>query len=171
MLLIGVGFDRLWSMPLPVKAVLLALGGFIIWSYNGFWLFREKLGFHEITEGMEWLKSRSARGSQLYVHDANVPTYLYYTELHPDKAHFASLLGAHRLKWDDDYTGISSGIRDTAYFLYTGGFPEGERERRTKQLETNMRQVGYFEKYICYVFVYVPKSPQDTAGSAGTTPN
>ena len=171
MLLIGVGFDTAWRLPIPVKALLVALGCFIIWSYNGFWLFNKKLGFHEITEGMAWMAEKGARGDQLYVHDANVPTYIYYTELHPDKAHWASLLGARRLTWEDDYTQVSSNIKDTAYFLYTGGFPDGERERRTKQIETNMRQVGYFEKYICYVFVYVPRPTQDTAASVGTTPN
>jgi len=120
---------------------------------------------------MSWIRAKGGRGDQLYVHDANVPTYIYYTELHPQKARWAMLLGACRLKWDDDYTQVTKNIKDTAYFLYTGGFPDGERERRTKQIETNMRQVGYFEKYICFVYEYVPKTAQDTGSASGTTPN
>jgi hypothetical protein len=189
MLLIGVGFDAFWK-PLPIRlelvrsalgadsrrvlrfrGLLVLLAAFIVWSYNGFWLFREKLGFHEITEGMAWIQGRGGRGSQLYVHDANVPTYIYYTELHPDRRQWAPLLGAHRLKWDEDYVQLSAGIKDTAYFIYTGGFPQPERERRVQQLETSLRQIDYFEKYICYVFEYVPKQAHDTAASAGTTPN
>jgi hypothetical protein len=171
MLLIGIGLDTAWRLPLPVKAFLVVLGGFILWSYNGFWLFREKMGFHEITEGMAWIRDRGGKGSQLYVHDANVPTYIYYTELHPGRAEWSPLLGARRLSWEDDYRKITAGIRDTAYFIYTGGFPEGERTRRTQEIESNMRQIAYFEKYICYVFVYVPKAAQDAAAGSGTTPN
>jgi 4-amino-4-deoxy-L-arabinose transferase-like glycosyltransferase len=167
LLLIGCGLDLLVQKKLGATTIL--IGAFLVWSYNAFWLFHEKLGFHEITEGMAWIRARGAKGSELYVHDANVPTYIYYTELHPKRAQWSSLFGAHKLKWSDDYKEITAPIKDTAYFLYTGGFPEGEKNKRTAEIETHMRQVGYFEKYICYVYVYVPKA--DSGASSGTTPN
>ena len=81
------------------------------------------------------------------------------------------MLGAHRMHWDSNYTEVTQNLRDTAYFLYTGGFPQAERDNRTKQIEVNMRQVAYFEKAICFVFVYVPKNRQDTTASEATMPN
>ncbi len=176
MLLIGIGFDTLWRLPVYVKALLLVLGVFMARAQGNFSLFYEYFGFHEITEGMAWIQARGGRGDQLYVHDANVPTYIYYTELHPDRERWRPLFGAHRLTWQDNYSEVTAAIKDTAYFLYTGGFPDhsgGERERRTSEIATRMRQVDYFEKYICFVFVYVPRSDQDTASgvSSGTTPN
>lgn len=165
LMLIGAGLDALLKTRLwPVFALVAAFAACAYPAQR----FRHPHDSYEITKGMDWIQARGGRGPELYVHDANVPTYIYYTELHPKKAHYASLLGAHRLKWDDDYTQITRGIKDTAYFLYTGGFPEGEREKRTKQIEQNLRQVDYFEYAICFVYVYVPKGSIDTAG---TTPN
>jgi hypothetical protein len=168
LLLLGAGFDALLRMRVPVWPLLILVGVFDAWAYADVQLLKHPYQFHEITKGMDWIQACGGCGPALYVHDANVPTYIYYTELHPKKARYASLLGAHRLKWDDDYAQITRGIKDTAYFLYTGGFPEGERTKRTKEIEQNMRQVGYFEDAICFVFIYVPKRSMD---SSGTTPN
>lgn len=172
MLVLAAGFEFLWKSALPLRILLSLVGGFMIYAYNGFWLLKTPLKFHEITEGMAWLRDvKHAKASQIFIHDANVPTYIYYTELHPQKAQWASLVGAHRLTWDNDYSQITKTWKDTAYFLYTGGFPEGERNRRTKEIEQNMRQIDYFEKYICFVYEYVPKTAQDSTATSGTTPN
>lgn len=171
LVLIGIGFETLWKTRLPVKALLIVVGGYNAWAYTALHLVRHPYEFHEITKGLDWMHARGAHGSQLYVHDANTPTYIYYTELHPQKARYASLLGARRLIWSDDYAEVTKGVKDTAYFLYTGGFPDSEKEKRTKQIEQNMRQVGYYEYAICFVYVYVPKAAQDTTAASGTTPN
>ncbi|MEO6833803.1 MAG: hypothetical protein ABI378_14250 [Chitinophagaceae bacterium] len=172
MLLLAAGFEFLWKLAMPLRILLTLVGCFMIYAYNGFWLLRTPLKFHEITEGMTWLRDvKHAKGSQLFIHDANVPTYIYYTELHPQKARWASLVGAHRLTWDTDYTQLTKNWKDTAYFLYTGGFPDGERNKRTKEIEQNMRQIDYFEKYVCFVYEYVPKTTQDSTVKSGTTPN
>lgn len=172
MLIIGVGLDVLMQGAKPVKLFAGALGLYMLYACSGVFYAFHPLRFHEITNGLEWIRDRGGRGDQLYVHDANVPTYIYYTELHPQKAQWAPLYGAHRLTWEDDYTEVTAAIRDTAYFIYTGGFPEGERTRRTSEIEKNMEQVGYFERDICFVYVYAPRSASDTASAgSGTTPN
>jgi hypothetical protein len=172
MLLMGVGFDVLMQQIRPVRFAAAALGLYMLYAGSGFYFIRHPLRFHEITNGLGWIRDRGGRGDQLYVHDANVPTYIYYTQLHPQKAQWAQLYGAHKLTWEDDYTELTKNLRDTAYFIYTGGFPEGERARRTAEIERNMKQVAYFEKDICFVFVYAPKSAPDTASAgSGTTPN
>lgn len=172
LIVIGIGFETLWKQQWPVKALLVVVGGYNAWAYTALHLIPHPYKFHEITKGMDWISARGAGGRSLYVHDANVPTYIYYTELHPQKAKYASLLGAKRLTWGDDYAEVTKSVTDTAYFLYTGGFPDPEKEKRTKQIEQNMRQVGYYEYAICFVYVYVPKQAQDTvAVASGNTPN
>jgi hypothetical protein len=157
LLLIGVGYTTAWKLPVAVRCLLVVLGLFIVSNYTSFKYLGKKFGFHEITEGMAFVKSSGGRGDQLYVHHASIPTYKYYTELHPDREQWRQLYGAHLVNWDADYTAVTRGVKDTAYFLITGGFDEDERLHRTHDIEQNMRQVGYFEKYICCVYVYVPK--------------
>ena len=82
---------------------------------------------------------------------------MYYTQLHPGKENWESLTGAHILSWDADYSQVTAGLQDTTYFIYTGGFPDAERNHRTAQIEKNMREVSYAARYICYVYGYVPK--------------
>ncbi len=156
-ILIGVGFDCLWSFRSWIlKGALLLVGAFniiaaphrVIHPYE----------FHEITRGMDWIKARGAHGSNLYIENASVPAYIYYTQLHPENAKWTPLLGAHQLNWNDDFSQVTENIKDTAYFLYTGGFTPEERQRRTHEIEQNMQQVAYFEHVVCYVFVYAPKS-------------
>lgn len=172
MLIIGVGFDVLMQQAKPVRVLAAGLGLYMLYACAGFFYISRPLRFHEITNGLEWLRARGVTGDHLYVHDANVPTYIYYTELHPGKAQWSGLYGAHKLTWQDDYTKLTKPLRDTTYFLYTGGFSEDERNRRTAEIGQNMKQVGYFEKDICFVFVYVPRPSADSAATgAGTTPN
>lgn len=156
-LVIGIGLERLWNLKLPIKVLLVLVGGYDAQAYAATHLLSHPFELHEITKGMDWIIARGGRGNQLYVHDASVPTYIYYTELHPRKAKWSLLLGAQRLQWETDYAELTKNQRDTTYFLYTGGFPNSEKDKRTKQLEQHMQQIAYFEYAICYVYVYVPK--------------
>ncbi len=168
-ILIGIGFDWLWSFKSWIsKGALLLVGAFnviaaphrVVRPYE----------FHEITNGMDWIKSRGARGNNLYIENATVPAYIYYTRLHPQKEKWTPLLGAHKLNWDDNFTQLTNNIKDTAYFLYTGGFTDEERQRRTHEIEQNMQQVAYFEHAVCYVFVYIPKHPTELNAHASAHP-
>jgi hypothetical protein len=161
--LLGYGVDQLWRVRFfPIKVALVYVGVFMIWNFNMFWLFERKLGFQELTEGMDYLKVKGAKGDQLFVHDASVPPYIYYTELHPDKNNYQALLGAHILTWDQNYADVTLNVSDTAYFIYTGGFPDHERNKRTAEIEKNMQQVDYFRKNDWFVFVYT-YAPKYTA--------
>jgi len=160
LILFGVGFNEVWRIKfVVVKLLLIWMGVFMIQNFNMFWLFERKLGFHEITAGFEYIKEKGGEGSQVYVHHASTPTYIYYTEMHPDREQYSMLTGAHKLTWDTDYNQLTSSIRDTAYFLYTGGFPDHERDRLTSTIEKNMVQVDYFrpEEWIVFVYTYAPK--------------
>jgi len=158
LVLTGFGMQKLMEMKsavLQIVVVLVALVSIynasmlrILWQYEG---------FHEITFGMSYLKQQKVNGSHLYVHDGCGPAFIYYTKLHPNKSEWEELNSAKILKWDSDYAVETKDTRDTVYFLYTG-LPHEEKIKRTSQIEQNMKQVDYFEKYVCYVYGYAPKS-------------
>jgi hypothetical protein len=159
LVLIGFGMEKIMGIKSIVLTVVVSLVALISIKNNGsLGILRKYYGFHEITMGMSYLKQHQVSGHHLYIHDGCGPTYIYYTQLHPDKKEWESLQGATILKWDSDYSVETKDIRDTVYFLYTGGFPPAERARRTSQIEQNMKQVDYFEQYVCYVYGYAPKS-------------
>lgn len=165
--LIGYAIDEAIRKKLTVP-VLLA-GIYLIWTNKSFWIVRKPWKFHEITEGMKWVETEGGSGARLFIHDASVPTYIYYTELHPRKQDFTSLQGAKQLDWRESYMQLGSTITDTTFFLYTGGLSSGELERRKAELEVNLQQIDSFDKEHCLVFVYTPKA--DKGISSGTTPN
>jgi len=158
LVLIGFGFERIIQVRFFAIKLIISLIA-VVCIYNGsligvLWRY---YGFHEITLGLSWLKEHHVDGSHLYIHDSSGPTYIYYTQLHPDKNKWQELKGAKILKWDTDYAAETKDLRDTVYFLYTGGFSPEERNKRTSQIETNMKQVDYFEKYVCFVYEYAQK--------------
>ncbi len=156
----SMGFGSIYAVRFFPIQILLIIGGVkMINAFNNFHLFDTYHGFHEITEGLDYIVSKNVNGNQVYIHHASTPTYIYYTDIHPERNRYRSLQGAHLLTWDIDYNSITSRISDTVYFLYTGGFPEQERQQRTEQLSRDLEQIGYFEQYICYVYVYVPRKP------------
>jgi hypothetical protein len=154
-LLLGYGVDQFWRIRFyAVKLAIIYAGIYMIWNFNMFWLFERKMGFQEITEGMDYLMTKGIQGEKIYIHESSGPTYIYYTELHPDAKRYKNLKEAHVLAWDDDYSSVTKNLSDTVYFLYTSGFPEKERDKRTSQIEKNMQQVDYFRKNDWFVFVY-----------------
>ncbi|MBA2423476.1 MAG: glycosyltransferase family 39 protein [Chitinophagales bacterium] len=158
LILFSYGFHHLWKTKfLTVKITMIAIGIVMISSFNDFELFSEKYGFHEITEGLDYIKAKNVDGESLFIHDSSVPTYIYYTDIHPQRDKYNSLLGAHLMKWDSDYANETKKVTDTVYFIYTGGFPKLEEEKRKAQIEQNLKQVDYFKKYTTFVYGYAPK--------------
>jgi hypothetical protein len=171
-LFIGFGFQVLWRGRWPIKSLLVLVSGFNVYAYADVGLFWHPFEDHQITRGMAWIQDRGARGTQVYVHHASIPSYIYYTQLHPHKSQWAAIRDAHLLNWELNYTDVTRNVRDTAYFLYTGGFAGIERDKRLQQIAQNMQQVGYYEYATCTVYVYVPKADQAAVtDAAGSTPN
>jgi hypothetical protein len=159
------GFAQLWKTKFPLLKIVLMVTGFVmIFSFNRFDLFSKKFGFQEITAGLDYLKSKNARAEQVYIHHPSVPPLIYYTEIHPNKDKYRSLHDAHRLTWDTEYAELTRNVTDTVYFLYTGGFPDEEKDKRIEQLNRSVVQVDYFAipDWVVFVYTYVPKTKADT---------
>jgi hypothetical protein len=162
LLIIAFGLEILFrNSHWALKAGLIVVALICIQNYSMLHIFYRRDAFHEITEGLSYLKQKHISGNQLFIHNSSGDSYLYYTQLHPGKETWKDLYGATILKWDSDYTLETRDQQDTVYFLYTGGFPPGERQKRVSEIEVNMTQVDYFEKYVCYVFGYVPKDENE----------
>jgi hypothetical protein len=159
LLSIGLGF---LSHTLKKWAHLLLLipGMFFLSQHNKVNLFWNFHGFHELTMGFDYLLEKKVSGKNLYVHHASVPTYIYYTTLYPQKDKYASLKGAHCLHWDTRYTQLGASLQDTSYLIVTGGFQDEERNRVISALSENAIQFDYIERYICFVYGFLPKQPE-----------
>jgi hypothetical protein len=159
LMIMAFGLDVIFrTCHWAIKAGLMVVALICIQNYSMLHIFLRREAFHEITEGLSYLKEKHVSGHQLFIHNSSGDSYLYYTQLHPGKESWKDLYGATILKWDSNYTVETQNLQDTVYFLYTGGFPPEERQKRVSEIEVNMTQVDYFEKYVCYVFGYVPKA-------------
>ncbi len=155
-LLIGIGFWRIMKIKfLPTQLALIGYGVYTICVYNSFWLFEKKLVFQEATAGMSYVQGQGGKGTQLYVHDATVPAYLYYTRIHPEKEKWAPIHNAHLLKWEDNYTEVTKPITDTAYFLYAGGITKEKLQEHRQEIQANLKPIAALDTFYCNVDVYV----------------
>lgn len=161
LIVIGFGFDWLLQLPLRAARPICTIAAIIAVSgYQMFSLLWSKYQFQEITPGLNYLVSHQAKGRQLYVHNATTDTYIYYTQLHPQRSRWQSLQGAHLLTWDTDYSQLPVAQNDTAYVLYTG-IDHSELDMRRQGLLSFLQPTVVFEpqsrngEIVCYVNGYV----------------
>lgn len=160
MLLIGSGFGvllRLQRWPVHVALALFAV--LVLWFFNPLLTLRQPVRQFEITRGMDHLLERKVSGGSLYVHHSSVPTYRYYTVLHPGRSRYAPLLGAKLLDWSDDYKQPGLVQTDTAWFLFSGGFPPEEKSKRMAQLEAAMQPFDSLAMETVHVYGFAQRLP------------
>lgn len=159
LLLVAYAFGFQWlitTQKKPLRIFWMIAGIVAIATFNRTSLLWKRLGDYELTAGLDYMLQKQVPGRQVYVHHASVPPMIYYTRIHPGKQ-YQPYDDAHLLTWDMNYATIGADIKDTAYFVCTGGWPEEERKKRTGEWEVHLRQFDFFEKYICQVYGYVPK--------------
>lgn len=166
LILLGLGAEEIFNRARNLLCLLPVVAGcLMLMSHNKVNLLWKFHGFHEITHGLRYLKEKNVPGDRLYIHHASTPTYIYYTEIHPGKEEYRSLLGAHLTQWNTGYATATQEIKDTIYLLVTGGFPDEEKARVLDAISTNMDQIDYFESYICFVYGFAPKRQHPAASS------
>lgn len=160
-LLLSVGFDRLLRIRfLPTQLALLLYGYIILKGFNWTQLFHERYEFQELTKGMDWVQQKGGRGSQLIIHDASMPVYRYYTEMHPKRGRYASLRGAQLPGWDTNYGVMLASMSDSiAYLLFTGG-GDADREKHLSELPPTAVHVDSFAQTICWGYKVVKQGAQ-----------
>lgn len=162
MLAMGYGFAQLMAIRFkaaPIAPLMITFAGlYILKDYNMNSLFRERFSFQEITAGFDYILSKNGTGKELYVDCASRDTYIYYTQIHPEKSKYAMLDGAYLFNWsDDNFPEVSSKVSTPrSFFIFTGGGSES-REKHVNQVKENLTQTDYYEFAICYVFTFQKK--------------
>jgi 4-amino-4-deoxy-L-arabinose transferase-like glycosyltransferase len=161
MIIVGYGYAALLQLPgKAVRIIVPVLAFFNVVLHNYVNILWEKLEFHELTAGFDYIISKGGTGKELYVNCASGPTYIYYTKLHPDNHKWDALKGARVYDWSEDEKYIESAQQmptDTAYFIFTGG-DEGLRNRHLEEIKIYMDPVDTFQHATCWVYTYVKKS-------------
>lgn len=159
MLLAGLGFAQLMRIPLKtIQVIGVVLGINMLWNYNKKELFYEKALFQELTAGLNYILQNGGNGKEIYVDCASRDTYIYYTQIHPDKSKYARLEGAYLFDWEaENFKEIASKINtQRSFFIFTGGAAE-QRKRHISEVKESLKQVAYFEFFYCYIFTFHKK--------------
>ena len=159
MILAGFGLDYFIQLGNKVVTIGSTMAALLILSLHNFGsLFYRQYQFQELTRGLDYLLQQKASGAELYVDCASRDTYIYYTQIHPQKDKYAALHDAYLFDWvQDDFAVVSKKIRrPNAYFIFTGGHPDA-RYRHLKQMEASLHLVDSFTYKYCYVYSFRKK--------------
>ncbi len=119
LVLIGYGFYTVLQMRFAairyVAVVVACIGLCLHNSLNVLW---EPMQVEEITKGLAFIEKSGIRyGSQVYVHNGARPAFIYYTQIHPDRARWTPYANtAHMLWWSSGYDDLmSTGMKKIAF--------------------------------------------------------
>lgn len=159
LLIVGFGYYKLWQWGrAPMRILILAVGMITVFGYAKFPLyFNHNRVTFELTEGLDYLISQHAKSEQLYIPQESVPTYVYYTRVHPNRTKYTRINAAHQLTWSDNFTDVTRNLRDTTWFLFAETFVERQQGTRLPEIERNMKPFTSFTGHHVHVFGYLPK--------------
>ncbi|MDI9319929.1 MAG: hypothetical protein QM530_05565 [Phycisphaerales bacterium] len=156
MIIVGFGLAQIiaWS-NLYVRAAIIAGGLYMISLYNFGSLLYRPFQFHELTKGFDYVLSNHGSGKELYVDCSSKDTYIYYTQIHPHRAKYASLKNAYLFNWNDDnFEQVASNIKTTkAYFIFTGGAQE-LRNSHLRAVNKMLLATDSFKHAACFVYSF-----------------
>lgn len=159
LLLIGYGLAQWLQIRwMAVKVVLFIAGLLSIINhahFSDYAHYRQQT--FALTEGLTYLVQQKVPGSRLYVPGPSKASYVYYTTIHPQHRQYATIAGAHLLRWEDNFSDITRPVTDTCWFIFSEDFKETERNRRLGELAQHMKPFTSFEGHNVFVFGYVPK--------------
>lgn len=156
MIIVGCGFAFLMSYRfLATQTILLLVGVFMLREYNMRSLFFEKFVFQEVTYGLDYIMAQNGQGKELYVDCATKDAYVYYTEIHPQRSRYTSLLGAYQFGWQDrNFWEVAAGIATPrSFFIFTGG-GDDHRNQVLSEVAKELTPVHRFDSTICHVITF-----------------
>jgi hypothetical protein len=155
LLVLGYGFAQIMRLKyIPVKLAGMGIGVFIIAHYNEYKFFKEQLPSPEIGKALDYVNASGAKGSELFIHHATTPVYIYYTQIAPRKPGWRKLEGAHLLNWDTDYSTVLKGHPGKSYFIYTGGLNPGDIEKYSVNIAKCAPVTNTFNAFSSMVMTY-----------------
>ena len=95
LILIAVGLQQIlhWRFPI-IRLAAIVIAIICVVDFNALRNFVRPLQTEEIKLSLDFLKKRDIKGTGLCMHNFASPAYIYYTQIHPQKEKWTSLLGA-----------------------------------------------------------------------------
>lgn len=160
MVLAGYGFHFLWEIgPKALKAGVLILAFYVAYSNIDFSL-HGRYKYEQLTEGLDYLQKKGITGDYLYIYWSSGPAFTYYTQIHPQRRKWQSLVkGSTLLPWDRDYTALSWEMQHTwlntqpVGFVFTNGTNE-EVYTRERAMRNFMKEKARYDKPSVKAFIY-----------------
>ncbi len=119
LILTGVGLQQAFAMRSRVfKGVVTAIAVVCAANYCQFQYFYRPFKIEELKDGLQVLQKEKIDGAHLHVNFLVVPIYEYYTTIHPCKAKWSDLAGAHCTAWHTDHDSLVQQLSGTHAFLY-----------------------------------------------------
>ncbi|MBW7915035.1 MAG: glycosyltransferase family 39 protein [Taibaiella sp.] len=145
-LIIGYGFaQHCYLQSVWLKGVIIAAGIYAA-GCNIALLTNETFKYEELTEGMSFAQKHKIPGDRVYLYHSSVSSFIYYTNIHPEKDKWADIKDANRLIYETNYDSLGAWLNyslqpgQEVVFLYTNA-TEAEFELRNKQPKPHLEAV------------------------------
>lgn len=150
---IGYGFEMIMTVKQkPLRFVFISVALLCVIN-NLLHTIRYDSEKESITDALIFVQEKGIADSQLYLHHGAIPTFIYYTSVHPKSGRFRNLMNANCLAWDANYEKISSQISKRAAFIYTS-IGSDELQSKKQVLENYLQLETKQEKKGSWVYIY-----------------
>ena len=159
-ILIGYGFYTVMRTNSSVAKIVCVIIG--VYSASGTIIktVQSQFKFEQITDGLEFARQKGITGDYLYIYHSSVPAFLYYTDIHPEKASWKDMKnGASFLSWDTQYPSLSWEMKYSwlntlpVAFIFTNATREVS-SLRAAEMSKYMTATGQLDKPGIRVFIY-----------------
>jgi hypothetical protein len=101
-----------------IKAALVVVALICVANFNAIKNFVKPMQRQEMQKSLAFLKQRDIKGNNLYIANLALPTYLYYTAIHPEKDKWKTLVGGKVIEWGMNIDSIAQTFPPNATMLY-----------------------------------------------------
>ena len=120
LILIATGLQQLLSFgPIFFRLVIVVFAIINVVNFNAIKNFVTPMQQQEMKTNLDFLLEKQITGKELYVEQLAVPAYVYYTNIHPQKLHWAYLLGADTLNYGVNFDSLSKTFPAKSAMLYS----------------------------------------------------
>jgi hypothetical protein len=145
--------NRFWQFAVTFVAVIYAISGS---SIDMFW---KPFKAEQLTEGLDYLKSKDIKGNDLSVYHSSGPALIYYTQINPRKENWKRYRDADIMKWNTAYDSLAWMMKYSWHITRPVGFvftnnTEEELRQRINGLNRHLKAVDSFCKPYVKTYVY-----------------
>jgi len=119
LILAAIGLQQAFALRSRVfRSMVAAIAIVCAANYCQFQYFYKPFEIEELKDGLQILQKEKIDISHVHVNFLIVPVYEYYTMIHPGKARWSNLAGAHCTAWNTDHDSLVQQLSGTHAFLY-----------------------------------------------------